>query len=248
MPEIPALNFMKPTPHPIILPLLAVLGFLGSSNVPRAEAPPSPSSVSTSLFDGKSLAGWDGDEKIWRVVEGAIAGGSLAEEMKENQFAATLREYSNFIVRFQIKLTGKEGFVNSGIQIRSQRVAGKSGMVGYQCDWGDPTWWGCIYDEGRRDKLLAQSNIKVIGPVVKRNDWNNYVIRADGPRITTWINGVMAVDYTETDPGIPQTGRMGIQIHGGGKALVEVINLTIEELPTEKNNKAEAKKDESGKE
>ena len=170
--------------------------------------------------------------KIWRLEKGVITGGSLTETVKQNEFLASRKEYANFVVRFKIKLTGQEGFINSGFQIRSQRVPGESEMSGYQCDFGDPTWWGCLYDESRRNKVLAQSDMKTLEPVLKRNDWNEYVIRANGPRITTWINGVMGVDYTEPDPAIVQTGRMGIQVHGGGKALVELKDLTIEELPS----------------
>ena len=184
------------------------------------------------MFDGKSWDGWEGMAKIWRLEKGVITGGSLTETVKQNEFLASRKEYANFVVRFKIKLTGQEGFINSGFQIRSQRVPGESEMSGYQCDFGDPTWWGCLYDESRRNKVLAQSDMKTLEPVLKRNDWNEYVIRANGPRITTWINGVMGVDYTEPDPAIVQTGRMGIQVHGGGKALVELKDLTIEELPS----------------
>ena len=184
------------------------------------------------MFDGKSWDGWEGTDKIWRLEKGVITGGSLTETVKQNEFLASRKEYANFVVRFKIKLTGQEGFINSGFQIRSQRVPGESEMSGYQCDFGDPTWWGCLYDESRRNKVLAQSDMKTLEPVLKRNDWNEYVIRANGPRITTWINGVMGVDYTEPDPAIVQTGRMGIQVHGGGKALVELKDLTIEELPS----------------
>ena len=68
-------------------------------------------------------------------------------------------------------------------------------------------------------------------PVIRRDDWNDYVIRADGPRVTTWINGVQGTDYTEADPSILDWGKLGIQVHGGGKALVQVKDITIEELP-----------------
>ena len=84
-------------------------------------------------------------------------------------------------MRLKIKLTGTEGFVNSGFQIRSQRVPNNSEMSGYQCDFGDPNWWGAIYDESRRNKVLAPSDMAAIEPVLKRQDWNDYVIRADGP-------------------------------------------------------------------
>lgn len=183
----------------------------------------------TPLFDGKTLTGWEGDPAIWRVENGALTGGSLTETIKVNQFLASTRAFSNFIVRFQIKLIGTEGFVNSGFQIRSERVPNSTEMIGYQCDFGDPDWWGAIYDESRRAKVLSPSNMATLGPALRRNDWNDYVILADGPHMTTWINGVMGTDYRETDPAIPLTGKFGIQIHSGAKALVQVRNIAIEE-------------------
>ena len=194
-----------------------------------AEAPPTLKNP-RSMFDGKTFAGWEGDPKIWRVEDGCITGGSLTETVKQNEFVATTRDYTNFIIRFKIKLTGTNGFINSGFQIRSQRVPNSSEMAGYQCDFGDPDWWGAVYDESRRNKVLSPSNMTAIGPAIRRNDWNDYVIRADGPRITTWINGVMGTDYREADPAIPQTGKLGIQLHSGGKAVVQVRNIAIEEL------------------
>ena len=206
--------------HPALLPLaLGFSLFLPLRPSSAAEVPPAASTDVITLFDGKSLTGWEGDPKIWRIQDGLITGGSLTEMVKRNEFLATTKDFGNFIIRLKIKLTGSEGFLNSGFQIRSQRVPGDSEMAGYQCDFGDPSWWGCIYDESRRNKLMAQSDMKLLDPVIKRNDWNDYVIRADGPRITTWINGVMGVDYTEADPAIVQTGKLGIQVHGGGSRV-----------------------------
>jgi putative membrane-bound dehydrogenase-like protein len=183
------------------------------------------------MFDGATLSGWEGDAKIWRVEDAALTGGSLNETVRQNEFLATTRDYTNFIVRLQIKLTGSNGFINSGFQIRSQRVPKSSEMAGYQCDFGEPNWYGAIYDESRRNKVMSASDMKALRPVIRQNDWNDYVIRADGPRVTTWINGAMGTDYIEADPGIVEWGRMGIQVHGGGKALVQVRNITVEELP-----------------
>ncbi|HEX2746460.1 MAG TPA: PVC-type heme-binding CxxCH protein, partial [Verrucomicrobiales bacterium] len=175
--------------------------------------------------------GWEGNTKLWRVQDGCLTGGSLTENVKENDFLATQKDYGNYVLRLKIKLTGAGGFINSGIQMRSTRVPKSSEMCGYQCDYGDPSWWGCVYDESRRNRVMAQSDMKTLGPAIKRDDWNEYIIRADGPRITTWINGVMGVDYIEQDPKIPLSGKIGVQIHGGGKAQVQVKDITLEELP-----------------
>jgi hypothetical protein len=192
--------------------------------------PPPAMGVTTPLFDGKTLAGWEGNSAIWRVEGDALTGGSLTETVKVNEFLATTRQFSDFIVRFEIKLTGSDGFINSGFQIRSQRVPNSSEMIGYQCDFGDPNWWGAIYDESRRNRVLSPSDMTALGPVIRRNDWNDYIIRAEGPRITTWINGRMGTDYREADASIPLSGKLGIQVHGGGKALVQVRNIAIQEL------------------
>ncbi|MHA3774423.1 PVC-type heme-binding CxxCH protein [Verrucomicrobiota bacterium sgz303538] len=214
--------------RPLVVIVLAI-GIIASGSA-SADAPPQRGEAKP-LFDGQSLAGWEGDPKLWRVEDGAITGGSLTETVQRNEFLASTKEYGNFIVRFRIKLTGSDGFINSGFQIRSQRVPKSSEMSGYQCDYGDPNWWGAIYDESRRNKVLSTSDMEQLAPVIRRNDWNEYVIRADGPRITTWINGVQGTDYYENETGIPRSGKLGIQIHGGGKALVQLREITIEELP-----------------
>ncbi|MBM3847992.1 MAG: DUF1080 domain-containing protein, partial [Verrucomicrobia bacterium] len=198
-----------------------------------AETPPPPGLGARSIFNGSNLDGWEGDPKIWSVKDGAITGGSLTETIRQNEFLATRRHYTNFVVRFQIRLLGTNGFINSGFQIRSQRVPGSSEMSGYQCDYGEPTWYGCIYDESRRNRLVASSDMSKLRPVLRRDGWDDYVIRADGARVTTWINGVFGVDYIEKETGIKDFdwGKMGVQVHGGGKALVQVRAVTVEELP-----------------
>ncbi len=208
----------------ILLPLWAAVSCLA--------APPAvdPARMKP-IFDGRTLDGWEGDPKLWRVEDGCIVGGSLTETIKQNEFLATTKRFTNFVIRAKFKLIGGAGFINSGIQIRSERVPNSSEMAGYQCDIGDPTWWGSIYDESRRNRVLAWSDMKALEPVLKRNDWNDYVIRADGNRISTWINGVLGVDYLEPDPDIIGSGRIGFQVHGGGAAQASFKDITIEELP-----------------
>ncbi len=185
------------------------------------------------LFDGKSFDGWDGDTVgTWRIVDGALVGGSLETRVPHNEFLATTREFDDFVLRVQFKLLGTEGLINAGVQVRSQRVPNHYEMVGYQLDLGDPNWWGSLYDESRRNRLLAQSDLAVIARVLKRNDWNDYEIRCEGRRIVAAINGAQTIDYTEGDMDIPQRGRIALQIHGGGKAQVWYRDIRIRPLNT----------------
>ncbi|MEQ1852641.1 MAG: family 16 glycoside hydrolase, partial [Chthoniobacteraceae bacterium] len=199
-----------------LLPLLAI----------GAHAAP------VSLFDGKTLDGWDYDPAIWRVEDGMITGGSTTEKIKANYFICTKRSFQNFELRMRIKCSGDPatGLINSGIQIRSLRVPGGAHMSGYQVDCGKG-WFGKIYDEFRRNKVIAEPlDAAALDKAVDVFGWNEYRIRAEGPRIQVWINGVAAIDYTEQDKNIALDGQIGPQVHSGGVTLVQVKDVTIEEL------------------
>src|ERR1043165_7225567 len=85
--------------------------------------------------------------------------------------------------------------------------------------------------ERRCGRVLFPTDMIAVNELLHRNDWNGYVIRGDGPRITVWLNGVQTADYYEDDPHIATAGIFGIQVHGGGKTLVQLKELTVEELP-----------------
>src|ERR1043165_5986863 len=106
-----------------------------------------------SLFDGKSLAGWEGEtNSVWRIRDGVIVGGSLNGNPR-NEFLATERHYTNFHLRLEYKLVGTEGFVNGGVQFRSKRIANPPNeMSGFQADIG-AGYSGFLYDESRRHKM-----------------------------------------------------------------------------------------------
>lgn len=186
-----------------------------------------------SLFDGKTFAGWEGDtNKTWRIEAGALVGGSLKTQVPQNEFLCTSRSFTNFILRLEFKLIGKAGFINGGVQFRSQRVKNPPNeMSGYQADMGDPDYWGNLYDESRRNRTLVQADAGALRKVFKPNDWNEYEIRCEGKRIRLVINGLQTVDYTETDNTIPQQGVIGLQIHGGGQAEASYRHIRITELP-----------------
>lgn len=183
------------------------------------------------LFDGKTFAGWEGDTaKTWRIEDGALVGGSLTEKVPRNEFLATKQSYANFELRLKFKLTGSEGQINAGVQFRSQRIPDDFEMIGYQADLGE-NYYGALYDESRRRKVLAAPAKDVIAKALKLNEWNEYRIRCAGRRIQLWINDTLTVDYTEPDEAIVQSGFIAVQIHGGGKAEVRYKDLVIEELP-----------------
>ncbi len=183
------------------------------------------------LFDGQTFDGWDGDTaKTWRIENGEIVGGSLTAPVPHNEFLATRKSYANFELRLQFKLTGTTPKSNAGVQIRSERLPDHFEMIGYQADLGEK-YYGALFDESRRKKILAAPEPEVIAKALKLNEWNEYRIRCEGRRIQLWINGVQTVDYTEPDESLVQKGRIALQIHVGPPAEARYKDILLEELP-----------------
>ena len=183
-----------------------------------------------SLFDGKTLDGWEGEtEKTWKVEDGAIVGGSLETTVPRNEFLCTTKTYGDFELKATFKLLGDKANANAGIQFRTKRIPKHHEVIGYQADVGQE-YWGALYDESRRAKILAGPTKETIEKIVKFEDWNDYKIRCEGPHIRLWLNGTLTVDFMEEDNKIERTGIIGLQIHGSAKAKVYYKDITIEEL------------------
>jgi hypothetical protein len=183
------------------------------------------------LFDGKTFSGWIGDtNKTFRIQDGAIIGGNLQAKVPRNEFLCTTRDYTNFVLTLKFKLLGGEA-ANAGVQIRTRRHPNDNEVSGYQADMGDPAWWGGLYDESRRDRVLAKADMAKVNKVLKRGDWNTYKIRCDGKRIQLWLNGLQTVDYTETDPKIEDYGVIAVQIHAGPPSEAWYKDIVVQELP-----------------
>lgn len=187
-----------------------------------------------SLFDGKSFKGWEGNMKVFRIEDGAIVGGSMKAALPNNEFLCTTKSYSDFVFRAKFKVAGER--VNAGIQFRSERIPNNHEVIGYQADIGQ-NYWGALYDESRRKKVLVSPDAEALAKVLKRDDWNEYVIRAEGKRIRLTLNGHQTVDYTEADETIKQSGVICLQIHSGPPSEARYKDISIEELTTEKKNK-----------
>lgn len=199
---------------------------------PSAFAEDTPEPGFVSIFDGKTMTGWNGDTTVFRIQGKSLVGGQLKEKIPHNYFLDHEKQFSDFELRLQFKLTGEK--TNAGIQIRSQRIPDHHEMIGYQADLGQ-RYWGCLYDESRRRKVLAGPDQAELAKILKRNDWNDYRIRCEGPRIQLWINGMQTVDYTEADPEIPLSGKIAVQIHGGPPGEAWYRNIRIKELPLNKS-------------
>ena len=112
------------------------------------------------IFDGQTFNGWEGNLKYFRIEQGAVVAGNLKTKIPNNEFLCTKKTYKNFILKLEVKLVGGPK-ANAGIQIRTKRIPNHHEVIGYQADMGQG-WWGALYDESRRRRMLAQPKAGVI--------------------------------------------------------------------------------------
>jgi predicted dehydrogenase len=177
------------------------------------------------LFNGRDLEGWVQDTPgVWKAQDGMIVGKHSGQQW--NDFLRTRDHFDDFELALEFRLLNGAG--NSGVQFRSVPAAKEHELFGYQADIGEQ-YWGCLYDESRRNRTLAQAPTAAIQKLDK-NGWHSYVVRALGNHITITIDGMRTVDYTEFDAGILKRGLIGLQVHAGSGIEVWFRNLQIREI------------------
>jgi len=160
------------------------------------------------------------------VEDGAILGSTEdVEALKKNTFLSTKKTYKNFSLKTKFKL--RNG--NSGIQFRSKTFP-EFVVRGYQADIAENQFMGILYEEGGRG-ILVNVKPEDVAKHVKKDDWNEYVITADGPKITQTLNGFTTVDYMEKSDVGAKEGVIALQLHVGPKMKVWFKDVELRELP-----------------
>ncbi len=212
-----------------------------------------------SLFNGKDLAGWDGDPRLWSVREGALRGETTAENPANGN---TFLIWKDGVTKdFELRLTFRcNAANNSGIQYRSKHVTegnvrNKWVVRGYQHEIRNeqklPNVAGFIYDEGGKrgriclvgeqatwgedgrkkvnETLLDASEFQKL---FRLDDWNDVVIIAQGSHIQHYLNNRLILDFTDTDPRLAlREGVLALQLHAGTPMWAEFKNIRLKEIP-----------------
>lgn len=205
-----------------------------------------------SLFDGKSLAGWDGLPGYWSVQDGAITGRTTKEQpLKNNTFLV----YTNGTVdNFELRLRYRIANGNSGIQYRSKVMDPAQYIVGgYQADFeAGKTYSGILYEERGRGILAERGQRTVVRDVngatkvevveriadsaeiqsqIHAEDWNDYVVIANGNHFMHFINGRLTADVVDLDTAKgAKAGVLAFQIHVGPPMIVQFKDVRIKRL------------------
>jgi len=176
----------------------------------------------TALFNGKDLTGWKnyGAEK-WTVENGEILGEAVT---KAYGYLGTEKTYKNF------EMTGKfkaEGTGNSGIFYHSTINGVNIQGVQVEVDPQPGMHTGGLYESGGRSWLVWPNpdGEKAMNPTA----WNEVQFSVRGNHIVTWVNGVLALDYTDPAPKYSD-GVIALQLHAGGEGKMRFKDLHVHPL------------------
>lgn len=186
----------------------------------RTTTAAEPANAVAKLFDGRSLAGWRGDQKLWSVADGAIVGHNPGGS-PQNTFLWSDKNFGDFHLVIDVKLESNDR--NAGIQFRSKGAVNHA--VGYQADIGRGLW-GRIYHEGGRKKLDWTDRAE---KAVKPGQWNRCEILAVGHDLWIAVNGRLGAALH--DPQGELAGQFAFQIHSGPELTVRYKPVSLVENP-----------------
>lgn len=203
-----------------------------------------------SLFNGRDLSGWDGDPKFWSVKDGAITGVTRPEDEKQGAMTYLIWKggtVDDFELRLSYRLNGERA--NTGISYRGQRQ--DQWMVnGYQADIESGAQWnGALVEMGGRlhlalrgQKTLVDSAGKIhvtgslgdpdeLQALIKKDDWNEYVVIARGNHLVHKINGRAMIEARDEQvEKRALSGALALQLHHSHPQTVQFKNIRIRML------------------
>ena len=205
----------------------------------------------TSIFDGESLEGWDGEPDLWRVEDGHLVGETTEETPAEEDTYVFWEggEPEDFEMKFRYRIDSD--WANSGVQIRSERI-GDYGARGYQPDIATDDWiTGILYEVATGRDVVARRGERVLIDsegereaerfaeedelleYIDHHAWNDYHVIARGNRVITRINGVKMHEVIDDSPEARElrSGVLGFQLHPGDPMLIRFSDIRLKELP-----------------
>ncbi len=191
---------------------------------PRVHIKKLPGEDWAPLFNGKDLNGWVevGKEK-WMVENGTIHGMAVS---KDYGYLKTAKNYTDFHLTLKFKC---EGDGNSGVFFHSEFKPGTADVTqGLQfeidCTIGEHT--GGLYGDGRGWLVWPAPENET---VVRQDDWNEYLLKVEGNRYISRLNGVLMVDFTDPKPK-SLDGGISLQLHSGGSGNMRFKDILIRDL------------------
>jgi len=166
---------------------------------------------SYSLFDGRTLDGWN-IENDCRV---AVQDGMMVLE-SGNGWLRSDHQYGDFRLHVEWQALQAEKY-DAGIYLRTLPGGDPFPKRGYQVN----------LQQGREGNIIGVEGATSTGLIHPAGEWNSFDLTVVGDRVETWINGCLA--YRASGITIPR-GHVGIQVEVPLGGQFRLRNLWITEL------------------
>jgi hypothetical protein len=207
-------------PRPPVQPFTAAEVNAIPLTPPRAGA-----SLTKTLFDGKTLNGWQGSPEWWSVADGAIRGKSSGRT--PTSFLFTNDNYTDFRLTLSSKMVESEN--HAGVCLWGEVVEegdNKWNTRGPLVMFPNPGMWD--YIQAKDLRVYRATTEKV----TSQHEWIQVEILAQGNRVRTAMNGVQVMEWREPDPSRIKVGPIGVQLHGfNGTQEVLYKDIVVETFP-----------------
>jgi len=199
-------------------------------------APRDGKSETIKLFDGKSLAGWEGYTDLWSVKDGEIVARN-DKPLKFSTYLLTKDKYTDFRLTFAAKLVESEmhsgvcfwGALKPEVSKEPEKDRSTFTYAGHLVMF--PSNWGMYDLFGRNGLKVDSAPAKKVG---KQHDWNDIEILAQGNRVRAAVNGAPVVDWRDNEPERIKAGPIGLQLHSNAVPQeIRFKGLTLETFPKE---------------
>jgi len=208
---------------------------IGCKSQPAVPAPATPPALTAPvhLFNGKDTSGWVQvlDSK-WTVEDGVLLARQDPKGRRDGEsWLITEKDFTDFLlaVKFRVTPGGNSGVFLRDPIARADRLAAADG--------GNPGPWESGFEANINavDPEYPTGSIWAIAKgtknVERAGDWNDMVIDVRGDRVSTWVNGQVAV--SNATQARSKKGGIGLQRHGTAQyrdKLVEFKQIDIQEM------------------
>ena len=211
---------------------------------PSPEAPKEPADMKP-LFNGKDLTDWEGDTRLWTIKDGVLRGETTKEKVAKGNTFLIWRggELGDFELRLSFKMIGG----NSGVQYRSAETKDKWVIAGPQADFESGDKYSGIHYEEKGRGIMAERGQRVtvdkegkkvqgekigdpaeLGKLVKKEDWNELKIVAEGNKTQHYINGQLMSELIDNQEAKRKlSGLLALQLHAGPPMKIEFKNIRL---------------------
>lgn len=175
----------------------------------------------TSIFDGKTLNGWEvvGGGK-WTVEGGAIKG--TCTQADEQGVLVYKKPVRDFTAKLQFRISSG----NSGFYFRAERIKEQPLVKGFQAEVDAIEDVGGIWETAGRGWVSKPTAEIHAGTKFKPGAWTDMDISAIGSHYVIKLNGATTVDIEDTQGR--KEGVIALQLHGGVDMTVEFRNIRVD--------------------